>query len=120
MKHRPIGLGVQGLADVFIKMRHPFDSDEARAINREIFETIYYAALCCSCDLAAKEGQRNLEYCNSATTDGNQQCGLAEGLYANLSSEQVQGQWTHPYMAAPGVAGPGAAQGPGCEKGAHS
>ena len=44
MRHRPIGLGVQGLADVFILMRHPFDSDEARALNREIFETIYYAA----------------------------------------------------------------------------
>lgn len=65
--------------------------------------------------LAAKQGQRNLEYCNTATTDGNQQCGMAEGLYGNLSSEQVQGQWTHPYMAAPG----GGAQAPGCEKGAQ-
>jgi len=69
MKHRPIGLGVQGLADVFIKMRHPFDSDEARAINREIFETIYYAALCCSCDLAAKEGHYE-SYPGSPTSKG--------------------------------------------------
>ena len=56
LKHRPIGLGVQGLADVFIHMRLPFDSDGARVINREIFETMYYAALCCSCDLAKVEG----------------------------------------------------------------
>jgi len=56
MRHRPIGLGVQGLADVFILMRHPFDSDEARALNREIFETIYYAACTASKDLAKEEG----------------------------------------------------------------
>ena len=56
MRHRPIGLGVQGLADVFILMRHPFDSDEARALNREIFETIYYAACTASKDLAKDEG----------------------------------------------------------------
>ena len=55
-KHRPVGLGVQGLADVFSKMRLPFDSEGARVINREIFETMYYAALCCSCDLASVEG----------------------------------------------------------------
>ncbi|MDA1336577.1 MAG: ribonucleoside-diphosphate reductase subunit alpha [Bacteroidetes bacterium] len=56
MRHRPIGLGVQGLADVFILMRHPFDSEEARALNREIFETIYYAACTASKDLAKEEG----------------------------------------------------------------
>jgi len=56
MKHRPIGLGVQGLADVFILLRLPFESDGAAQVNRDIFETIYYAALCCSCDLARVEG----------------------------------------------------------------
>jgi ribonucleoside-diphosphate reductase alpha chain len=56
MRHRPIGLGVQGLADAFIKMRYPFDSAEARTLNRDIFETIYYAALTASKDLAIKEG----------------------------------------------------------------
>jgi ribonucleoside-diphosphate reductase alpha chain len=56
MRHRPIGLGVQGLADVFILMRHPFDSDEARTLNREIFETIYYAACTASKDMAKEEG----------------------------------------------------------------
>ncbi|MBK8490208.1 MAG: ribonucleoside-diphosphate reductase subunit alpha [Saprospirales bacterium] len=45
MRHRPIGIGVQGLADAFIKMRFPFESAEAKKLNRDIFETIYYAAL---------------------------------------------------------------------------
>jgi ribonucleoside-diphosphate reductase alpha subunit len=56
MRHRPIGIGVQGLADTFILMRHPFDSVEAKVLNREIFETIYYAALTASKDLAKAEG----------------------------------------------------------------
>lgn len=56
MRHRPIGLGVQGLADTFILMRYPFESEEARRLNREIFETIYYAAMTASKDLAKLEG----------------------------------------------------------------
>lgn len=56
MRHRPIGLGVQGLADAFILMRYPFESEEAKALNREIFETIYYAAMTASKDLAMAEG----------------------------------------------------------------
>jgi ribonucleoside-diphosphate reductase subunit M1 len=55
-RHRPLGLGVQGLADAFIKLRLPFDSDAARALNRDIFETIYYAALSKSCELARALG----------------------------------------------------------------
>jgi ribonucleoside-diphosphate reductase alpha chain len=56
MRHRPIGLGVQGLADAFLMLRHPFDSDEARILNKNIFETIYFAALCASKDMAKKDG----------------------------------------------------------------
>lgn len=56
MRHRPIGIGVQGLADAFIQMRFPFESDEARKLNRDIFETIYFAALTESCVLAEKNG----------------------------------------------------------------
>lgn len=56
MRHRPIGLGVQGLADAFILMRLPFESEEARALNREIFETIYYASMTASKDLAKVDG----------------------------------------------------------------
>jgi ribonucleotide reductase alpha subunit len=56
MRHRPIGIGVQGLADVFMMMKYPFDSPEARELNRNIFETIYHAAVESSCDIACKEG----------------------------------------------------------------
>lgn len=55
-RHRPIGLGVQGLADAFMLMRYPFTSPEARDLNRRIFETIYHAALESSCELAEKLG----------------------------------------------------------------
>ena len=56
MRHRPIGMGVQGLADAFQLMKLPFDSPEARRLNIDIFETIYYAALDASCELAEKKG----------------------------------------------------------------
>merc|ERR1719158_1942745 len=56
LRHRPIGIGVQGLADAFILMRYPFESPEAQLLNKQIFETIYYAAMEASCELAEKEG----------------------------------------------------------------
>ena len=56
LRHRPIGLGVQGLADVFILLRLPFESDKAKQLNKEIFETIYFAAMTASKDLAKAEG----------------------------------------------------------------
>ncbi|WP_026632810.1 ribonucleoside-diphosphate reductase subunit alpha [Dyadobacter alkalitolerans] len=55
-RHRPIGIGVQGLADAFCLMRMPFDSDEARQLNKDIFETIYYGAMESSMELAEKLG----------------------------------------------------------------
>ncbi len=56
MRHRPVGIGVQGLADVFMKMKYAFDGEEARVLNRKIFEVIYYGALNSSCDLAKEHG----------------------------------------------------------------
>jgi len=56
LRHRPIGLGVQGLADTFIMMRLPFESEEAKALNREVFETIYFASMTASKDLAKEDG----------------------------------------------------------------
>lgn len=56
MRHRPVGLGVQGLADAFIMLRMPFTSDEAKQLNQEIFETIYFAAVTASMELAKEEG----------------------------------------------------------------
>jgi ribonucleoside-diphosphate reductase alpha chain len=56
LRHRPIGLGIQGLADAFILMRFPFDSPEAAQLNKEIHETIYYASMTASKDLAKIDG----------------------------------------------------------------
>ncbi|RIB24143.1 ribonucleoside-diphosphate reductase large subunit [Gigaspora rosea] len=55
-RHRPIGIGVQGLADTFLSMRIPFDSSSAKELNRQIFETMYHGALEASCELASKYG----------------------------------------------------------------
>jgi ribonucleoside-diphosphate reductase alpha subunit len=68
-RHRPIGIGVQGLADVFLKMRLPFESSEAAEVNRSIFETIYFAALTCSNDLAKVEGPYET-YAGSPASNG--------------------------------------------------
>ena len=56
MKHRPIGIGIQGLADAFIMLRMPFESEEAQGLNKDIFETIYYAAMETSMELAQEDG----------------------------------------------------------------
>ncbi|CCK69530.1 ribonucleotide-diphosphate reductase subunit RNR3 KNAG_0C04280 [Huiozyma naganishii CBS 8797] len=56
MRHRPIALGVQGLADTYMLLRLPFESEEARTLNKQIFETIYHASLEASCELAQKDG----------------------------------------------------------------
>lgn len=56
MRHRPIGLGVQGLADAFILLRLPFTSDEAKQMNQDIFETLYFAAVTASMEMAKEEG----------------------------------------------------------------
>jgi ribonucleoside-diphosphate reductase alpha chain len=54
LKHRPVGIGVQGLADVFIMLRHPFESENAKQLNKDIFETIYHAAVEASMELSKK------------------------------------------------------------------
>jgi ribonucleoside-diphosphate reductase alpha chain len=56
MRHRPIGIGIQGLADAFIMLRMPFESEEAARLNKDVFETLYYAAMEASMELAIKEG----------------------------------------------------------------
>ena len=69
LKHRPIGIGVQGLADVFMMLHLPFDSDDARTLNKTIFETIYFAALDASCSLAAIHGT-HASYGGSKASEG--------------------------------------------------
>jgi ribonucleoside-diphosphate reductase alpha chain len=56
LRHRPVGIGVQGLADAFLRLRMPFDAPEARSLNKDIFETIYFAAMTASKDLAEQHG----------------------------------------------------------------
>lgn len=67
-KHRPIGIGVQGLADTFVLMRYPFDSDKAKQLNKKIFETIYHGALECSMEIARKR-QKHFEEMNEANEE---------------------------------------------------
>jgi len=69
LRHRPIGIGVQGLADVFIMLRMPFESAEARQLNKEIFETIYYAAMESSMELAQVQGTYS-SYAGSPVSKG--------------------------------------------------
>lgn len=68
MRHRPIGIGVQGLADTYAIMRFPFDSPEAADLNQQIFETIYHGALTASMTIAKKRGELRDEYDAPNTT----------------------------------------------------
>ncbi|KAK2576119.1 hypothetical protein KPH14_007452 [Odynerus spinipes] len=56
LRHRPIGIGIQGLADAFLLLRYPFESEEAQKLNIQIFETLYYGALEASCEIAKEKG----------------------------------------------------------------
>jgi len=87
MRHRPVGLGVQGLADTFIKLRMPFDSDEAKALNKEIFETMYYAAVTSSKDLAIQEGPYET-YQGSPISEGKFQHNLW-----GVEDDALSGRW---------------------------
>jgi len=73
--HRPLGLGVQGLADVFAALRLPWESEGARALNRDIFEALYYGALRASCDLARRDGPY-ASYAGSPASRGILQCDM--------------------------------------------
>jgi len=87
MRHRPVGLGVQGLADAFIMMRYPFTSPEAQQLNSDIFETIYFAALSASKDLAREEGAYE-------TYEGSP---ISQGIYQwqmwGLEEGELSGRW---------------------------
>ena len=89
MRHRPIGIGVQGLADVFMILKLPFASDESREINKLIFETMYWGAMSASLDLVIKDGQ--LPY---STFGGSP---LSKGLFQfdlwNVEEHQLSGKY---------------------------
>ena len=86
-RHRPIGLGVQGLADAFIKLRMPFTSDEAKTLNQEIFETIYYAAMTASMEEAKKDGTYK-SYKGSPVSKGEFQHNMW-----GVKDEELSGRW---------------------------
>ena len=86
-RHRPIGLGVQGLADAFIKLRMPFTSDEAKALNQDIFETIYYAALTASMEEAQRDGTYK-SYKGSPISKGEFQHNMW-----GVKDEDLSGRW---------------------------
>ena len=86
-RHRPIGLGVQGLADTFIKLRMPFTCDDAKTLNQEIFETIYFAALTASMEEAIKEGPYK-SYKGSPISKGEFQHNMW-----GIKDDELSGRW---------------------------
>jgi len=91
LKHRPIAIGVQGLWDAFMKMRYPFTSKEAQALNKKIFETIYHGFLTESCELAKKEGSYE-------SFDGSP---ISQGKFQfDLWNEETQ-EWNERYKTRP-------------------
>ena len=87
LRHRPVGLGVQGLADAFIMMRMPFTSDEAKQVNQEIFETLYFAAVTASMEMAKEEGPYST-FKGSPISEGQFQHNLW-----NIKDEELSGRW---------------------------
>ncbi|NRS87171.1 ribonucleoside-diphosphate reductase alpha chain [Flavobacterium sp. 7E] len=87
MRHRPIGLGVQGLADAFIMLRLPFTSDEAKKLNQEIFETLYFAAVTASMEMAKVEGPYST-FKGSPISQGEFQYNLW-----GMKDEELSGRW---------------------------
>ncbi|MCR5860707.1 ribonucleoside-diphosphate reductase subunit alpha [Flavobacterium sp. J372] len=87
MRHRPVGLGVQGLADAFILMRLPFTSDEAKKLNQEIFETMYFAAVTASMEMAKEEGPYST-FAGSPISQGEFQYNLW-----GLNDSDLSGRW---------------------------
>jgi ribonucleoside-diphosphate reductase alpha chain len=87
MRHRPIGLGVQGLADTFIQLRMPFTSEEAKKLNQDIFETLYYAAVTASMEEAKADGPYQ-SYEGSPISKGQFQHNLW-----NIKDDELSGNW---------------------------
>jgi ribonucleoside-diphosphate reductase alpha chain len=92
MKHRPIGVGVQGLSDVFIKMKIPFESKEAKQLNKEIFETIYYGCVEGSIEEAKKYG-KYLTFDNSPFSQGKLQFHLTSEFDNIELNDMLSGRW---------------------------
>jgi ribonucleoside-diphosphate reductase alpha chain len=90
--HRPLGIGAQGLADVFFKMKLPFESKEAKQLNKEIFETIYYGCMKGSIELAKKDGAYS-SFKGSPFSEGKFQFDLAQEYDGIKLDEYLSGRW---------------------------
>ena len=95
LRHRPIGIGVQGLADVFALLGTPFDSPTARRVNVCIFETIYFAALEASCQLAERDGPYET-YAGSPVSHGILQCDMWDATPSSLWNWEAPRQHPNP------------------------
>ena len=101
MRHRPIGIGVQGLADLFAVLGYPFESEEAKKLNKDVFETIYFASMTASNDIAKKDLKELPQKENLKSTDGAYSTfigsPLSEGKFQfnlwNLNDEDLSGMW---------------------------
>ena len=87
MRHRPIGIGIQGMADTFAMLGLPFESDLAKVLNKDIFETIYFAAMTASKDLAKKNGAYD-SYAGSPVSNGEFQFDMW-----GIAEDQLSGRW---------------------------
>jgi ribonucleoside-diphosphate reductase alpha chain len=92
MKHRPVGIGIQGLVDVYVKMRLPFESDEAKKLNKEIFETIYYGCLQGSIELSKKDGSYS-SFKGSPFSEGKLQFDLCKEFDNINLDDYLSGRW---------------------------
>uniref|UniRef100_A0A6C0E0N6 ribonucleoside-diphosphate reductase n=1 Tax=viral metagenome TaxID=1070528 RepID=A0A6C0E0N6_9ZZZZ len=90
--HRPLGIGVQGLADVYIKMRYPFESKEAKDLNKKIFETLYYGCMKGSIEIAKKEGPYST-FKGSPFSEGKFQFDLAAEFDGIKVEDYLSGMW---------------------------
>jgi len=92
MKNRPVGLGIQGLVDVYVKMRLPFESEDAKKLNKEIFETIYYGSLRGSIELAKRDGAYS-SFQGSPFSEGKLQFDLAAEYDGIDLTNYLSGRW---------------------------
>jgi len=92
MRHRPIGIGVQGLVDVYVKMRLPFESEAAKRLNKEIFETVYYGCLQGSIN-AAKQNGHYSSFPGSPFSEGKLQFDLAREFDGIDLKDYISGRW---------------------------
>ena len=106
-RHRPIGIGVQGLADTFALLKYPFDSEEAKQLNKDIFETIYFAALTESMSISKKREEPikrykyldELKKCNNITEEEEKEFNILYQKYKPIERELMRDEYLGSYSS---------------------